>query len=38
MMAWGITIPKIQGLTLDKAVVELGQNDFSASLSFVAIY
>ena len=35
--AWGITIPKIQGLTLDKVVVELGKKDFSAGLSFVAI-
>ena len=34
---WGITIPKIQGLTLDKVVVELGKKDFSAGLSFVAI-
>ena len=37
MMAWGITIPKIQGLTLDKVVVELGEKDFYAGLSFVAI-
>ena len=37
MMAWGVTIPKIQGLTLDKVVVELGKKDFSAGLSFVAI-
>ena len=37
MMAWGITIPKTQGLTLDKVVVELGKKNFSAGLSFVAI-
>ena len=37
MMAWGITIPKIQGLSLDEVVVELGKNEFSAGLSFVAI-
>jgi ATP-dependent exoDNAse (exonuclease V) alpha subunit len=37
MMAWGITIHKSQGLTLEKVVVELGDKDFSAGLSFVVI-
>jgi hypothetical protein len=37
IMAWGITIHKSQGLTLDKVVVELGDKDFSADLSFTAI-
>jgi hypothetical protein len=37
MLAWGITIHKSQGLTLEKVVVELGDKDFSAGLSFVAI-
>ena len=37
MMAWGINIHKSQGLTLEKVVVELGDKDFSAGLSFVAI-
>src|SRR6202050_4443383 len=37
MMAWGITIHKSQCLTLEKVVVELGDKDFSAGLSFVAI-
>ena len=37
MLAWGITIHKSQGLTLEKAVVELGSKDFSAGLTFVAI-
>jgi ATP-dependent DNA helicase PIF1 len=36
-LAWGITIHKSQGLTLEKVVVELGHADFSAGLSFVAI-
>ena len=36
-MAWGITIHKSQGLTLEHAVIELGRSDFSAGLSFVAI-
>jgi len=37
MLAWGITIHKSQGLTLEKAVVELGDKYFSAGLAFVAI-
>ena len=37
MLAWGITIHKSQGLTLKKAVIELGSKDFSAGLTFVAI-
>ena len=36
-MAWGITIHKSQGLTLEDAVIELGHADFAAGLSFVAI-
>jgi ATP-dependent exoDNAse (exonuclease V) alpha subunit len=36
-MALGITIHKSQGLTLDKVVVELGDKDVSADLSFMAI-
>lgn len=36
-MAWGITIHKSQGLTLERAVIELGPTDFSAGLTFVAI-
>jgi ATP-dependent exoDNAse (exonuclease V) alpha subunit len=37
MMAWGITIHKSQGLTLEKVAVELGDKDFPGGLSFVAI-
>jgi ATP-dependent exoDNAse (exonuclease V) alpha subunit len=37
MLAWGITIHKSQGLTLEKAVIECGDKDFSAGLTFVAI-
>ena len=37
MLAWGITIHKSHVLTLEKAVVELGEKDFSAGLTFVAI-
>jgi ATP-dependent exoDNAse (exonuclease V) alpha subunit len=35
-LAWGITIHKSQGLTLER-VLELGPSDFSPGLSFVAI-
>jgi hypothetical protein len=37
-MAWGFTINKSQSLTLEKVVVELGEKDFPAGLSFVAIF
>jgi ATP-dependent exoDNAse (exonuclease V) alpha subunit len=36
-LAWGITIHKSQGLTLEKFIAELGHADFSAGFSFVAI-
>ena len=37
-IVWGIRIHKSQGLTLEKVVVELGEKDFPAGLSFVAIF
>jgi len=36
-MAWGITIHKSQGFTLEHVVIELCCTDFSAGLTFVAI-
>ena len=36
-LAWAITVHKSQGLTLDKAVIELGEVDFTPGLSFVAM-
>ena len=36
-LAWAITVHKSQGLTLDKAVINLGEVDFTPGLSFVAI-
>jgi hypothetical protein len=36
-LAWAITIHKSQGLTLERAVIDLGTKDFSSGLSFVAI-
>ena len=35
--AWAIMVHKSQGLTLDKAVIELGEVDFTPGLSFVAM-
>ena len=36
-LAWALTIHKSQGLTLDNAVIDLGQQETSAGLSFVAL-
>ena len=36
-LAWAITVHKCQGLTLDKAVIDLGDADFTSGLSFVAM-
>ena len=36
-LAWSITVHKSQGLTLEKAVIDLGKKEFAAGLSFVAI-
>ena len=35
-LAWTVTIHKCQGMTLNKAVVDLGKKEFSAGLTFVA--
>ena len=36
-VAYAVTIHKSQGMTLNKAVVELGDYDFTRGLTFVAI-
>lgn len=36
-LAYAMTIHKSQGLTLDRAVIALGEKDFAMGLSFVAI-
>ena len=36
-LAWAITVHKSQGLTLDKAVIDLGEKEFTSGLSFVAM-
>ena len=35
-LAWAITIHKAHGLTLDKVVIDIGKEEFSAGLTFVA--
>ena len=35
-LVWAVTIHKCQGMTLNKAVVDLGKKEFSAGLTFVA--
>ena len=36
-LAWAITVHKSQGLTLEKAKIDIGSKEFAAGLSFVAI-
>ena len=35
-LAWAVTIHKLQGLILNKVVVEIGKREFSSGLTFVA--
>ena len=36
-LAWAITVHKSQGLTLPKAIVDFGEREYAAGLSFVAV-
>jgi len=36
-LAWVVTIHNTQGLTLDKATIDIGKKEFSAGLTFVAV-
>jgi ATP-dependent DNA helicase PIF1 len=36
-LAWAITVHKSQGLTLEKAKIDIGDKEFAAGLTFVAI-
>src|SRR5205814_9620204 len=36
-LAWAITVHKSQGLTLQKAVINLGKTEYAAGLAFFAI-
>ena len=35
-LAWAVTIHKAQGMTLNKAVIDIGKKEFSSGLTFVA--
>jgi len=37
ILAWAITVHKSQGLTLKRAIIDLGEKEYAAGLSFVAI-
>src|SRR3954465_8600445 len=37
LLPWAIAIHKSQGITLEKATIDIGNKDFSSGLSFVAI-
>lgn len=36
-LAWAITVHKSQGLTIQKAIIDFGEKEFAAGLSFVAV-
>ena len=36
-LAWAITVHKSQGLTLEKTIIDLGNKEFAAGLSFIAV-
>lgn len=37
MLNWAVAVPKLQGTTLNKAIIELGKNNFAKGQVYVAI-
>jgi ATP-dependent DNA helicase PIF1 len=37
-LAWAITVHKSQGLTLPKVIIDFGEKEYAAGLSFVAVF
>ena len=37
VLAWAVTIHKVQGLSLDRAVMDLGKNVFAHGMAYVAL-
>ena len=37
VLAWAVTIHKVQGLGLDRAVMDLGKNVFAHGMAYVAL-
>jgi len=36
-LSWAITVHKSQGLTLTKAVIDIGKKEYASGLSFIAV-
>jgi Helicase len=36
-LSWAITIHKAQGMTMERATIDLGKSEFSSGMTFVAL-